>query len=387
MSKKSAPRPKSKSAINKVEERGRHFANISIKNFRCFKDFSIESLERINLIGGKNNVGKTTLLEALFLLLGATNVHLILLINIFRGIDIFRNKEILKGDATSIQEMLWSHLFYNFDDQAIITINGGLGLDSRQITLTFKQTDKVSTTILFDKTHQEKLIDGNIGISPQALKIQYSDVSGKPYPIELVVDAQGIHLPQPVVEPIFPGIFLSARHRPTLQENANRFGQLDITKKHDALLSALKIIEPRLKRLSTIVVGNLPMLYGDIGLSRMLPLATMGDGLGSLASLLLAIFSSAGGVVLIDEFENGFHYSSLVKVWKAIAEATRLNDTQVFATTHSWECIKAAHEAFRASEQYDFRFHRLQQVNDTFEAVTFDQDTLQTSIESGWEIR
>lgn len=50
--------------------------------------------------------------------------------------------------------------------------------------------------------------------------------------------------------------------------------------------------------------------------------------------------------------ENGLHYSTMVEVWKAIAEAARRAETQIFATTHSWECIKAAHEAFTADDTY-----------------------------------
>lgn len=76
-----------------------------------------------------------------------------------------------------------------------------------------------------------------------------------------------------------------------------------------------------------------------------------------------------------------------MKVWQAIAEAARKLDTQIFATTHSWDCIKAAHEAFSKSPPYDFRYHRLEQVGESIEAVTFDQDTLQTMIESDWEVR
>jgi predicted ATP-dependent endonuclease of OLD family len=77
----------------------------------------------------------------------------------------------------------------------------------------------------------------------------------------------------------------------------------------------------------------------------------------------------------------------MMKVWQAIAEASRIFNTQVFATTHSWECIKAAHEAFQAGSEYDFRYHRLQKVDERIEAVTLDQEALETTIEAGWEIR
>ena len=76
------------------------FTSISIQNFRCFEDFSIDSLDHVNLIAGKNNLGKTALLEAVFLLIGGTNIGLTVKINNFRGITGFR------GDPASVEDLL-----------------------------------------------------------------------------------------------------------------------------------------------------------------------------------------------------------------------------------------------------------------------------------------
>jgi AAA15 family ATPase/GTPase len=113
----------------------------------------------------------------------------------------------------------------------------------------------------------------------------------------------------------------------------------------------------------------------------------MGEGIGRLLSIILAIANAKGGTILIDEIENGLHYSVLTDVWKAIADAARRVDVQIFATTHSQECIRAAHEAFENTEQYDFRYHRLEQVKDEIRAVTYDQETLATSDEMNLEMR
>jgi len=362
------------------DEQGRHFSSIHIENFRCFKDFSIGSLNRVNLIGGKNNVGKTALLESIYLLLGATNASLILRINAFRGVESF------EGDAATVSNTLWGTLFNNFDNHALITIKGELST-GKQISLTLKQTVGASTTLPLDTSPQGKGSIADIGMPAQALKLHYTNVDGVQNVAIMQIDSSGINIPSLFIEPLFPGIFLSARRRPSSQENTARYGQLELTDSHYDLIPALKIIEPRLKRISTLVIGKSPMLYADIGLGRMLPLAALGDGLGGLASLLLAISSAPGGVVLIDEIENGLHYSILVKVWQAVAEAARLYNTQVFATTHSWECIRAAHEAFKETKTYDFCYHRLQEVDGTIEAVAIDQNALETTIDSGWEIR
>ena len=93
------------------------------------------------------------------------------------------------------------------------------------------------------------------------------------------------------------------------------------------------------------------------------------------------------GTVLIDEFENGLHYSALVDAWKAVGAAARQSNVQVFATTHSWECVLAAHRAFAESDEDDFRLHRLERRDGEVVALTYDQEQLDTAIEFNFEVR
>jgi ABC-type multidrug transport system ATPase subunit len=93
-----------------------------------------------------------------------------------------------------------------------------------------------------------------------------------------------------------------------------------------------------------LVSGGLPMINGDIGIGRLIPLPLLGEGTVRLLEILLAISTTRDGVVLIDEIENGLHYSVLKKVWKAIAQYARKSNSQIVTTTHSWESIEAARE-------------------------------------------
>jgi len=113
----------------------------------------------------------------------------------------------------------------------------------------------------------------------------------------------------------------------------------------------------------------------------------MGGGMVRLTNLAVYIGNAPNGVVLVDEIENGLHYSVMFKIWKAIALAARESDAQVFATTHSWECIKAAHQAFTLDGKYDFRLHRLGRIDGKIGAVTYDQETLDAAIKAGLEVR
>ena len=78
--------------------------------------------------------------------------------------------------------------------------------------------------------------------------------------------------------------------------------------------------------------------------SRPHPLKSLGDGTGRLFGLTLALVASQNGVLLIDEIENGVHYTVLVSLWKFISKVSRRLNVQVFATSHSLDCIKAFHE-------------------------------------------
>jgi AAA15 family ATPase/GTPase len=160
-----------------------------------------------------------------------------------------------------------------------------------------------------------------------------------------------------------------------------------VQKNEQFVVRALQILEPRLERLSVASLGGQLMLHGDIGTSRLVPLPLMGEGMVRLAEFAIGIGNAAGGVMLIDEFENGIHHSVLKKVWSAVAQAAREFNTQVFATTHSWECIVAAHEAFCESDEYEFRVHRLERIEERIRVITYDQKTLQAAIATGLEVR
>ena len=181
-------------------------------------------------------------------------------------------------------------------------------------------------------------------------------------------------------------VYLGSTGRSLLVE-AEQFSEVERTGRWEAILAALRILEPRLKRVAVLVTGGVPVLHGDLGLSEMMPLPLMGEGMTRLASILLAFVAAKEGVVLIDEIESGLHYSVLEQVFGVVAAAARAYDVQVFATTHNWECILAAHNAFARSGLYDLRFHRLDRLGAEIKAVSFSQTNLQVAIEHELEVR
>ena len=169
-----------------------------------------------------------------------------------------------------------------------------------------------------------------------------------------------------------------------IRRDAVRLGQLRRKKQGFLLLKALQIVEPRLQSIEENSSSGTPMIWGDIGLSELVPLSAIGEGMTQIARLVLAIASMPDGVVLVDEVENGIHHSVLPDVWLAIDEAAKQFHTQVFATTHSFECIEAAHQALGSD---GFLLHRLEISDAENRCVTFKPNGISAAIRHDLEVR
>ena len=106
-----------------------------------------------------------------------------------------------------------------------------------------------------------------------------------------------------------------------------------------------------------------------------------------MLNLALAMNEANGGLVLIDEIENGLHYSAQRKVFSNLLTMAKEFNVQIFATTHSSECIRAAYRSFEEKDRPEFAFYRLSCVKDETKAVYFDNEMMETSIEFRMEIR
>ena len=369
------------------------YTEFSIKNYRCFDQLSLPDLPRFNLITGENNTGKTALLEAIFLHCGAYRPELTVQVNALRGVEEQRVQ------LLTWAETLWDPLFLLYDKEKTIVIEakkqeadeGTSGKPSTRILQlnVVRHADRLEKLDLSIKHGPSSQEDGSfysIADNAQVLEL-HSTQNGRERTYYMVVDAEGTRTVPIPPSPPFPAVFIPARSRVRLNEDAERFSNLAILGRQDVVRKALHVIEPRLKRLDVFIGGAGPMIHGDIGLGRSLPLPFMGEGMGRLASLVLAIANCENGVVLIDEIENGLHHSVLEKVWSAIAKIARDFQVQVFATTHSWECITAAHESFKKAEEYDFRLCRLERRNGKLQAIAYDRNVLEAAIETGMEVR
>jgi AAA15 family ATPase/GTPase len=122
------------------------------------------------------------------------------------------------------------------------------------------------------------------------------------------------------------------------------------------------------------------------GQSR-IPLRSMGDGLTKLFHIALAVASAPRGVLLIDEFENGLHWSVQEKLWVALVRAARDSSVQVFCTTHSRDCIKGFATAVRDARSNDASIYRLERKADGVLAVDLPLINVDAAIRENGELR
>ena len=166
-----------------------------------------------------------------------------------------------------------------------------------------------------------------------------------------------------------------------------RFSQLDRHGELALLVHVLEKLDHRVSDLRISMPDGVMDIWARVN-GALLPLKAMGEGINRICHILVTMMSGVD-YLFIDEIENGIHYSVQKDVWKAIGQVARELDIQVFATTHSYEMIRAAHEAFKDDDEDDFRFHRLyhDSQTDKIEARTYSEFSVEAAVSRNREVR
>ena len=352
---------------------------LRVQNYRALRSFEIERLAPINLIGGRNGSGKTTLLEALFLVLGSHQPEIMLNRYVTRMENIDAAPPLLVPVSSS-PEPYWAALFSDYNPSLQIRIEVH---DSQcgPVSATVSRDDSASVQVPLqsvshrpssDRLSQPRLLIESVGpgdlrrtraATLTATGIEISSGPEQPIPIAAVIESPAIS----------QGI-----------EHAQRLGTLRRHKQHDVLVRALQAVEPRIIGIEDSTSTGFPSIWADVGSGELVPLSTLGGGAMHVARLVLSMSAAQGGVALIDEVESGIHHSSLVDVWKSLDLAAQQFQTQIIATTHSYECIKAMQQALGADRA---QYIRLDRTNGSTTHVSYAPDALDAAIEFELEVR
>jgi predicted ATP-dependent endonuclease of OLD family len=319
---------------------------IKIQNFRGFKDLSVGPLKRVNLIIGQNNTGKTGLLEALALVLADPLQAAESLPQLFR---------VTGGD---LNENFWKWTIYDKDA---------------------KRSTIIRVAIQGQQDFDVALTDG----PPPSGFLRMRTVR-QPEPIKLGQMSLWRSRNQPSAG-LKTVSFSTHPSDPT--NDAIDYNRVVLRRRKKQVEALLKTIEPRLEAIESFQTGKEPLLYADLGLSEMIPVTQMGQGFNRLLDIYSEIVAAEAKVLLIDEIENGIHHSVLETIWNGLFHASLEVGVQIFATTHSWECVLAADRAARKQEPYELNLIRLDRVEDNIKATVIDGQALDTAKELHWEMR
>jgi len=346
------------------------YQSVTIENFRGISRLDIGDFRRVNLLVGKNNCGKTSVLEAMFLLSGMGNPQLPLNIHTFRDL-------VLSNDED------FGFMFRNLDFEVPIELNGRVDAHDRKLRLTPfygihqpRNGGKESVeSVSLSATSNVRVVEG--------INFDFVTHKNERFHGEFHLKESKVTLPGKYKESLVCS-FRGSKNADVVDDK--QMENLLVQKKLDSVITVLRGIEPGVQ---DVRMGARSMVYIDIGAERLLPINVMGDGMRKVLALMAAIAAMKNGVLLIDEIENGLHYSSLSVAWKAILAACKEYNVQLIATTHSDECIEALSESYGSVEPGgdDIRLFRIDKDGETHKAFVFDAKVLRAGIEKGFEVR
>ena len=359
-----------------------NWGNIEIRGFRGLEELDLSRLGSFNLLLGANDVGKTSVLEAIFLLSGLGSISLPIKVQHFRN-----------------------HLVHDVDD--LLSLLYGQDADMTATLTASSPGGGYRSKLSISVVDAEETLNANM--KPTAKPSGRPSSSSKPTR-HRVLRYEATVVPSKFEKPlVFTG---------TLVDEGDRFGgkmspgtasdyivparfiyhdfgydadviaSLIVNKRSEELLQYLRVINPRVAAIAT----NGDVGYLDIGLEKMLPMNMFGSGMIRAAAIISLCIMKSQRILLIDEIDSGLHHRAITPLLSALLTLCRERDIQVFATTHSREMLTALRDVLSRREFADHRdgvcCYALQRDKDELvRAYRYGYADLDHSLENEMEIR
>lgn len=338
--------------------------SLEIHNFRAFKQLAVPRLARVNLVVGKNNVGKTSLLEALWLYAhrGAWSA----IWDVLEWRDEGKRTDGIRSMPTiEAQAQSYEHLFF-----------GRPSLDTSPEAIRIGPTSTTDDTITISVARSGNQKQPQ-AVSGLALRQGASAEIVYPFGQQQSRLRNGTKL--------IPAQFVDTNGLQKA-EVARLWDAITLTDREDDVVRALQIVAPGVLRVNVLAEQERAVIVRLRGSNSQARLRSLGEGMNRMFGIILALVNAADGMLLVDEVENGLHYSVLPDAWRLIFEvAARLN-IQVFATTHSKDCVEAFQRVARAHVE-EGQVIRLGRKGEGVVATLFDEEELETAVEQNVEVR
>jgi hypothetical protein len=358
--------------------------SVHIERFRAFDRLDVEGLTRVNLIVGKNNAGKTALLNALELYF--SDAPLTTLMLQLRE-EMFVSAPLLK-ESGPLSLLDVRPLFHGFrasiGDRCRVSGDDGRPELRLEIRGFGHAADLAGIRLEPDNPLQDASSPALLLFGGDVLKEAHQLAPAGGLPAELARKRSAGQVRQ--AAQFVPPELLSARRL------AEFWNEVALTPAQDDVIKAMQIVEPDLLALTFLGNGAAEAGYGSVvvrlrGVGERVALASMGDGLKRILGLSLKLAVAKGGALLIDEIDTGLHYSTMVDMWRLVVETARRLDIQVFATTHNQDCIDAIRRLRQEQPALvpDVSLHRLERG--VSQAIALSGDGIAAASELEFEVR
>ena len=359
--------------------------NIAISNFRSLNDLRMNDAGRITLISGRNNVGKSTLLEALFLFMDHSAPDSFMKINGFRGQNVINPSSIWEPlfNKLDTDKSIKISISYDNNHDSILTYSkdndylpykaDGL---SEDLLAQFRTATKSSYSLLFN-------FQDTISTSKKS-SFYYSEKGHFSLNGASVLREIKTNQPGNEIRLMMPTQFINSTLIRMPDNVLNGIGKLELSGKKNSIISVLQELDPSIEDILTLSLDGLIQLYIRVN-GQLIPLQYAGDGVMKLLGICLGILERKNGLLLIDELETGFHYSMYGKLWKVIDRISAESNCQIIASTHSYELILSACEYI--DNPQDFVYYRMGRANHETTLYRYDHSSLNEAIKAEMEVR
>jgi hypothetical protein len=339
---------------------------VTVENFRGIERCEVSNLGRVNLFTGKNNCGKTALLESIYLARDPRNAA-----HSIAGLQEVRRV------TEPIQDLdgFWRLLFRTGDAERGFLV-GSLEYGERIELRGYKES---SETVI-------SASDEVGSVTATQWQLVFESRSGATMNRSTVTGVAGaVRYSEPLID---RAVYWVAGRPLHSVVDIRLFSALKQAQREDEVIALLRLLDDSVRGIEILApTGNRAALFLRVaGSGLMLPFSSMGEGVQRCFEIANGI-AAGRRAIFIDEFENGLHHSTLEPLWRWIATVSAQRNIQVFATTHSEECVQAAARAFTALNYEELRVIRLDRHEHHTSAAVYDRNLVEAAERMGIEIR
>ncbi|MFP4007585.1 MAG: AAA family ATPase [Spirulinaceae cyanobacterium] len=377
--------------------------SFQVKNFRLFQHLKVNKLSHVNLIVGKNNAGKSTFLEAIKLYVSNASVSVL-----FDLVD--SRQETWQSEAQTylhdfvenpVRHLFFSHKLPDMGEEGICLGEINSECQLHICAAAYQTQDDEERTIRKIRISESELQDdlSNIEIFLVAEEGKRTKRLFKIFSNVREIQRSSRFYERRELEFKYAWQIVPTENMPN-RKLAALWDLTSLTHLESEVISTLRLIDNRISGVAFVEDINkirsnsfpsreqdrrIPLVKIE-GIEEPLPLKSMGDGITRLFHIIVALVNAQNGILLIDEFENGLHWSVQPKVWDIVFKLSQKLNVQVFATTHSRDCIAGFDWAWNQYPEMG-SFFRLDEKQGVIKATEYTSETLTDSLDMAVEIR